>query len=55
MSLLKKKILYLFIFGGARSLLLHRLSLVVVSQDYSPVAVLGLLLAMASSVVEHRL
>ena len=51
-SLKKKKILY----GRPGSLLLHMgLSLVAVSRGYSPVAVHGLLIAVASLVAEHGL
>ena len=41
---------YLFILGWVGSSLLHRLSLVAESRDYSLVAVLGLLIVVASLV-----
>ena len=44
----KKNNIYLFIFGCARSPLLHELSLVAVSEGYSLAAVHKLLIAMAS-------
>ena len=51
-SLKKKKNLY----GRPGSLLLHMgLSLVAVSRGYSPVAVHGLLIAVVSLAVEHRI
>ena len=50
-----KKIFYLFVFDPVGSSLPHRLSLVVASGSYSPVAGRGLLVAVASLVVEHRL
>ena len=53
--LFKKKIIYLFIFGCAGSSLPHGLSLVVASTAYCVVVVCGLLIAVASLVVEHRL
>ena len=46
---------YLFIFGCAGSSLLRGLSLVTASGGYSLIAVLGLLISMATLVVEHRL
>ena len=46
--------MYLFIFGCAGSLLLHRLPLVAVSTGYSLVTVCGLLIAVASPVAEHE-
>ena len=46
--------MHLFIFGCAGSLLLHRLSLVAVSTGYCLVTVCGLLIAVASPVVEHE-
>ena len=45
----------LFIFACTGSLLLYRLSLVAVHWGYSLVEVLGLLIAVASLVAEHRL
>ena len=52
LSILKK---YLFIFGSAGSLLLHRLSLVGESRGYSLIVVLGLLIARTSFIAEHGL
>ena len=46
---------YIFIYGHARSLLLHVLSLVVASGGYSVISVCGLLIAVASLVAEHGL
>ena len=45
----------MFIFGFTGSSLLHRLSLVEVSRDYSLVVVHRLLIVVPSLVVEHRL
>lgn len=44
----------LFIYGCAGSLLLHGLSLVAESKDYSLVVVCGLPIAVASLVTKHR-
>ena len=51
----KTFLIILFIFGCAGSLLLHGLSLAVAGQGYSLVVVCGLLIVVASIVVEHRL
>ena len=51
----KTFLIILFIFGCAGSLLLHGLSLAVADQGYSLVVVCGLLIVVASIVVEHRL
>ena len=50
-----KKIIYLFIFGCAGSLLYEDFSPVVVSGGFCLVVVQGLLIAVASLVAEHRL
>ena len=49
------KIIELFSFGCAGSLLLHGLSLVVVSRVYTPVVMHGLLIAVAFLGAEHGL
>ena len=51
----KCNFVYLFIFGCAGSLFVQGLSLVVASRGYSLVAGCGLLMAVASLVVEHGL
>ena len=52
---IKKKFIYLFIFGCAGSLLYEDFSPVVVSRGFCLVVVQGLLIAVASVVAEHRL